>query len=180
MTGFISSKGTYDQTSKLSKRESKIIVRSKMRSSSYIEFECVKQGHSEIKHIPQNDLNKCKPYIKGAKFSNKETSLLFNLRCQCVNKFKVNFYTYSCQFCKLHLDTQEHALSCKMFRSHMKKEYLQGLDSVTYNDLFSDASSQHNITRVFTAIINTRELLRAPPLNQAYLGHRTGPVANTL
>ena len=122
---------------------------------------------------------KPQPYLKDERFSNKETRLLFNLRSQCVNEFKANFYTYNCQFCKLHSDTQEHALSCKMFRRHMKKEHLQGLDSVTYNDLFGDASSQHNITKVFTTIIDTRELLRTPPLNQAYPGHKTGPVAST-
>ena len=168
-----------DQISKLSKREFKIIVKSKMRNFSYIEFERVKQGHSKVKHIYHSDLKKPQPYLKDERFSNKETSLLFNLRSQCVNEFKANFYTYNCQFCKLHSDTQEHALSCKMFRRHMKKEHLQGLDSVTYNDLFGDASSQHNITKVFTTIIDTRELLRTPPLNQAYPGHKTGPVAST-
>ena len=168
-----------DQISKLSKSEFKILVKSKMRNSAYVEFERVKQGHSKVKHISHIGLKKSQPYLKDARFSNKETSLLFNLRSQCVNEFKANFYTSTCQFCKLHLDTQEHALSCNMFRKHMKKEHLQVLDSVTYNDLFSDSSSQLTITKVFLTIINTRELLRTPTMTQAYPGHRTGPVAST-
>ena len=40
-----------DQITKLSKREFKILVKSKMRNSAYVEFERVKQGHCKVKHI---------------------------------------------------------------------------------------------------------------------------------
>ena len=108
-------------------------------------------------------------------FTNKETSLLFNLRSQCVNEFKANFYLHSCPFCKTHSDTQEHALYCTTLRKHMDKDILSDLDSVSYNDIFGDINSQHKITQIFSSIIQTREQLRAPPQTPAYPGHNTGP-----
>ena len=53
--------------------EFKILVKSKMRNSAYVEFECVKQGHSKVKHISHTGLKKSQPYLKDSRFSNKET-----------------------------------------------------------------------------------------------------------
>ena len=108
-------------------------------------------------------------------FSNKQTSLLFNLRSQCVNEFRGNFFRSICEFCKKSSDIQEHALSCNDIRNHMKKDHVEVLDSVKYSDIFSDANSQYKIVQVFQNSMNTREQLRASPLNSAYLGINTGP-----
>ena len=106
-------------------------------STTYAEFERVKQGHNTVKNIIHTALMKPQPYLRDTMFTNKETSLLFNLRSQCVNEFKANFYLHSCPFCKTHSDTQEHALSCTTFRNHMDKELLPASESVNYNDIFS-------------------------------------------
>jgi hypothetical protein len=103
-----------DQICSLTKREFKKIVKSKMRSYTHAELERVKKGHSKVKHISHKDLKKPQPYLMDAMFNNNETSLLFNLRSQSVNEFKANFSISICPFCKSHLDTQEHALSCNM------------------------------------------------------------------
>ena len=71
-----------------------------MRSFTYAEFERVKQGHNKVKHIIHKDLKKPQLYLKDAMFTNKDTSLLFNLRSQCVNEFKGNFSMQSCTFVK--------------------------------------------------------------------------------
>ena len=166
-----------------------------------------------------------KIYTIPQRFSNQETSLLLDIRIQCLHEFIAFFYTSIRQFCRLHLDTQEHALFCNMWiiclfflnpslnifsyfflqiyswviswsptflqisctslvtpdqpiascTSRISLHILYVLDSITYNDQFSDSSSQQNIPKVCLSIINTRESLRTPTMNQAHPGHRLEP-----
>ena len=53
----------------------------------------------------------------------------------------------------------------------MSSLQLQELNSVSYNDIFSDSEAQFKITKVFEGIIHIREVLRTP----AYPGQNTGP-----
>ena len=112
-------------------------------------------------------------------FSNKQTSLLFNLRSQCVNEFKSNFFTSYCPLCSnsdhKYEDTQTHALICEAVQREMSTSQMQALKSVAYNDLFSNVEAQHNITKVFEIIILKREALRTPHQHPAYPGYSTGP-----
>ena len=130
-----------DQIGSLSKSEFKKIVKSKMRSFTHAEFERVKQGHSKVKHISHKNFMKPQPYLMNAMFTNKETSLLFNLRSQSVNKFKGNFSISICHFCNSHLDTQDHALSCNILRSHMDNKLISAIDTVKFSDMFGNTNS---------------------------------------
>ena len=91
-----------------------------------------------------------------------------------MNEFKSNFFISNCP-CNTSEDTQEHALFCVRTRKSLKQEHIQLLDSVKYSDIFADIDSQYRITKAFDVIIQTRERLRIPPVNTAYLGDSTGP-----
>ena len=159
----------------MSKIDFKKIVKSKMRISVFETLENMKQGHSKVKDIIHSGLLYPQPYLTNPMFTNKQTSLLFNLRSSCVNEFKSNFFTSSCPVCKTNSDTQQHALLCGEIKKYMKKEDLVKLSAVAYTDIFSDTKKQLQVTQVFNMIIQTRERLRTPPLNPAYPGLSTGP-----
>ena len=89
-----------EQIEAFSRYEFKKLIKPKVRSSLFVELERVKQGHSKVKNIIHTQTKYPQNYLTDSKFSNKETSLLFNLRSQCVNEFRSNFYISQCQFCK--------------------------------------------------------------------------------
>ena len=134
-----------NQIEAMSKSDLKKLIKNKIRISAKIELELVKQEHSKVRHIIHKNLNAPQNYLTNPIFTNKQTSLLFNLRSQCVNEFRGNFYPSICQFCRTASDSQEHALSCHEIRSHMKKEHKESLDQVKYSDIFSDTNRQHKI-----------------------------------
>ena len=84
-------------------------------------------------------------------------------------------FASTCPVCKISQDTQEHALICLETRQLIKQEHIPLLNSVKYNDLFSDIDSQLRITQAFDIIIKTREHLRISPVDSAYPGQNTGP-----
>ena len=170
---------TDSQISKLTRQDFKMLVKAKIRKFTFADLENIKAGHSKVKDILHCDLKTPQGYLYSPIFSNKQSGLLFNLRCQCVNEFKSNFYTSYCPFCSkvthTHEDSQSHALACITIKKKMTNSQLQELSSVTYNDIFSDLEAQHRITKVFEFIIQIRELLRTPPHQPAYPGLSTGP-----
>ena len=112
-----------EQIEAFSRYEFKKLIKSKVRSSLFVELERVKEGHSKVKNIIHTETRYPQKYLTDARFSNKETSLLFNLRSQCVNEFRSNFFISKCQLCKSCEDSQEHALVCHLLGSHMKTEH---------------------------------------------------------
>ena len=124
-------------------------------------------------NIIQTDLNYPQAYLLNPLFSNKQTSLLLNLQRQFDNEFKANIFISLCMFCKIYLDTQDHALPFNTIKTQMNKELLSPLNSVKYNDMYSDVKSQRKITRMFQSFIHMREQLRAPSLDPAYPGQST-------
>ena len=108
-----------------------------MRKTVFIELENIKQGHSKVRDIQQYGLKYPQPYLSNPMFTNKQTSLLFNLRSRSVNEFKANFFTSCCPLCS-NSDTQEHALHCIKIRDLLTQEQVSSLSSVSYIDIFSD------------------------------------------
>ena len=62
-----------------------------MRKTVFIELENMKQGHSKVRDIQHYGLKYPQPYLSNPLFTNKQTSLLFNLRSRSVNEFKKTF-----------------------------------------------------------------------------------------
>ena len=103
-------------------------------------------------------------YLICGKFSNKQSSLLFNLRSESVNDFKDNFHTMFgnalCPHCGTESDTQRHALNCTILKSHMSQADIEEYRSVKYEDLFGNVNSQLKITYMFHTLIQIREKLK--------------------
>ena len=150
-----------DQTiSKLSKFEFTSILESEMRKYVFRQLQDTKEGHIKVKHIIHSDLKNPQSYLTSQLFTHKQSSLLLNLRCLCVNEFKSNFYTSICPVCKSNPDTQEHAIVCPSLKQHIKQEHISLFDGVNYSDLYSTVDSQLKLTRLFEIIIKTRIQLR--------------------
>ena len=149
--------------STLSKYQFTRILKLKVRQLVYRQLEETKEGHIKVKHIVHSDLKAPQPYLTNQLFTHKQSSLLLNLRCQCVNEFKSNFFTSTCPVCKSSPDTQEHAIHCSSLKRHISPDNINLFDGVNYSDLFSTIDSQLRVTQLFEIIIKTRKQLRAPP-----------------
>ena len=116
-----------------------------------------------MRYIKHSNLNQPQDYIVSNKFTNKEKSLLFNLRSMCENEFRDNFHnrfqSYQCEFC-FNLDTQQHALSCKETTQHLDMEDKLILQSLSYNDLFGPVEEQLRLVKIFKKLIIIRQKLR--------------------
>ena len=116
-----------------------------------------------------------KSYLTSGKFSNKLSSLLFNLRSHCVNEFRSNFQSSTqhilCPVCKLSDDTQEHAILCEALEKHMERDHKDILKNVKYVDIFGSQEEQLRITKTYSILISVREKLCEP--QQGLPGHNT-------
>ena len=106
-----------DETVKsLSKTVFKTIVKKTVKEYAFSECMQLLDSHDKVRHIEYTDMNQAQDYITSRQFSNKQISLLFNLRCQSVRNIKNNFHTFynnkiDCPFkCFEQIDSQEHIL----------------------------------------------------------------------
>ena len=164
---FLSLGTTFEQEeetlTKISKEELKRYLKEKIRSYTLEHLESMKLGHEKVRKIKHTDLNQPQAYIVSNKLSNKEKSLLFNLRSMCDNNFRDNFHnryqTYQCQFCTS-TDSQEHALSCNETTKYLDMEDTKILQTIKYNDLFGTVEEQLPIVKIFAKLIKIRQKLR--------------------
>jgi hypothetical protein len=155
-----------DEIRKFTKNDFKSIVKEKVRKFAFNILEITKSSHSKVKNILHTNLVKPQEYITSNLFSNKQSSLLFNLRSKCVNEFNGNFPCGSqhpmCKVCGKYYDTQEHALTCDILTSHMTTENRDKVLSVKYANLFAAPEDQLRIIEAFNIVIETRQRLQAP------------------
>jgi len=106
----------------------------------------MKSTHTKVKDIIHENTNVPQMYLSSGLFTNKMTSLLFNLRCQCVNEFKQNFAApnvlYMCPLCSYFEDTQEHALHCNTLTKYLPTHLQDLLSEVKYSDIFGSINDQ--------------------------------------
>ena len=69
----------------------KSIVKEKVRNSAFLRFKEHKSNHEKGHNNNYIDLNSSQEYLKTNKLTNKQTSLLFNLRCSTVRGIRANF-----------------------------------------------------------------------------------------
>ena len=161
-----------ENISKLSKFQFTRILKTKVRHFVFRQLQETKEGHIKVKHIVHSDLKYPQAYLTNQLFTHKQSSLLLNLRCQCVNEFNSNFYASICPVCKLYPDTQEHAIVCSSIKQHINQELLSLFDGVSYSDIFSTIDSQLRVTQLFEIIIKTRIQLRT---STSLPRHHSGP-----
>ena len=138
-----------DETVKsLSKTEFKTIVKKKVKQYAFIECIQLLDSHDKVRHIEYTDMNKAQDYITSRQFSNKQISLLFNLRCQSVRNIKNNFHTFynnkiDCPFkCFEQVDYEEDILKCDKLVKNLSDKQKNELVEVKYQDIFGSTDEQ--------------------------------------
>ena len=91
----------------------KIIIKDRVRAQSFEIFKEFKANHEKGRKIIHMDHKKPKDYFKTNKLTNKQTALLFNLRCNSVRGIRANFSRQyhgdlQCRLCKKEQDNQFH------------------------------------------------------------------------
>ena len=146
----------------INENDFKKVIQSKVRQQAFKELKLMQDKHKKVKQIPFVSLGDPQLYLKHKYFSNKKSSLLFNLRCQTVRNVRYNFHTYYnndilCKLgCTQEIDSQEHMLSRRRVISQLAKEDKELLKTVQYKDIFGEPEEQYHITRVFKSIIKIR------------------------
>ena len=115
-----------------------------------------------MKNIKYTEL-KTQEYIVSPLFNDKEVSLLFALRSECVRECKANFkssFKNSQEiFCKIctekKIDNQPHVLECKVLSKSLKSEELE----ISYEDIFHDTKTQKNVTVLFMKLLQLKSTL---------------------
>ena len=143
-------------------------------------MECLKLSHEKVKFIQHINLDKPQEYLTSGAFSNSQKSILFNLRSRCEGSFKDNFHKmysdYTCQLCKLEVDTQEHALTCHIVGQNLSQQEKDLLKTVSFEDIFGTLNRQLIITQLFQSIIRIKKrILSTRDPSTAYPGTNTGP-----
>ena len=142
-----------------SEAEYKREIKTKVREAAFVKLLKMQQEHNKVKGIKYTDLKSPQEYLINPKFNNDQVSLLFNLRCRTVKSFKQNFRIMNnnkttCELCKTHDDTQEHAISCSVIRELVKVE-----SETNYEDIFASFDKQMEITSLYSDILEIRERL---------------------
>ena len=96
-------------------------------------------------------------------FNDKEVSLLFALRSECVRECKANFRSYYkdsqeifCILCtEKKIDNQQHVLECKVLSNNCKSEELVK-NKISYEDIFKDTNKQKNVTALFMQLLQIK------------------------
>ena len=83
---------------------------------------------------------------------------------------------YTCQLCKLEVDTQEHALTCHIVGQNLSQQEKDLLKTVSFEDIFGTLSTQLIITKLFQSMIKIKKRLCAKDLRAAYPGTNMGPL----
>ena len=64
----------------------------KIRNKAFQELLKIQDGHEKVRYIFFEDLGGPQNYLCNTKLSNRQKSLLFNLRCRSLKTIKINFH----------------------------------------------------------------------------------------
>ena len=118
-----------------------------------------KNENSKAKNLVKQELAREK-YLEDNRFSKSECELLFALRTKMIPGIKKNFSSQygnnlSCDLCSVHLDSQEHLLSCEKLRGKVDIP-----EEVEYQDIFKSVDKQLIIVKIFKQLLRAREILK--------------------
>ena len=112
---------TDDQIIKINQTQYKPLNKQKVHAAACIEFKEQQAGHENERLLEHENLSKPQDYLLTNLLTNKQASLLYNLRCQTVSGIRDNFHrqypNIKCQLCLLEIDTQSHVLCCPLIKS---------------------------------------------------------------
>ena len=111
--------------------------------------------HSKVKNIRYTALE-TQQYITSPIFSDKDVSILFALRSECLKDCKANFKSQYknqkeilCNLCNVsEIDSQQHMLECKELKKEIKNDDLVH-QKIVYEDIFKDTLKHKNTATLF-------------------------------
>lgn len=149
---------TDDQIRQMNQTQYKTLIKQKVRDAAYMEFKEQQAGHEKGRLLEHENLSKPQDYLLTNLLTNKQASLLYNLRCETVSGIRDNFHRqYSdikCQLCLLEVDTQSHVLCCPFIKNQCK-EY----SSLPYDFIHGNLEEQVAITSLYSSLLEVRDRL---------------------
>ena len=136
-----------------------------MKDAAFKKLKNMQKEHTKIKDI-KYDSFKIQPYLVSDTLNPEQTALLFNLRANTVNGFKMCFTSIyrndlKCKLGCQENDTLAHCISCKVIDTKMHKS-----SNINFSAIFATKEEQKNIVLEFTYRMNIRNSL----IEQAYQG----------
>ena len=135
----------------------KTLIKKEVREAAFKEFKVKQSGHEKGNSTSHENLEKPQKYLLTNKLTNKQISLLFNLRCQSERTFKNNFHrqyigNLSCLMCNTEIDSQEHIIKCKELKKHMDTNH-----TIRYDQLYGSLEEQIEVTKLYSSLLEVRE-----------------------
>ena len=137
----------------------KKIIKDTVRAQSFKNFKELQANHEKGRKIIHMDHTNPKDYLKTNKLTNKQTALLFNLRCNSVRGIRANFSNQfhgdlQCRLCKKEQDNQFHITQFTELRKH-----IQVNNEVKYDHISGTLDQQIPITLLISSLLEVRERL---------------------
>ena len=114
---------TEDEIREMDTKKYKSFIKVMVRDHSFIYFKEMQAGHQKGRQNHHENLNSPQNYLTTNKLTNKQVSLLFNLKCQSVSGVKNSFHhqypgDLHCPLCKIEVDSQNHILTCSVLKKN--------------------------------------------------------------
>ena len=148
-----------DQILNMNPTQYKSIIKEKMRDAAFIILKESQAGHEKGSLTHHENLKKPQQYLVTNKITNKQKSLLFNLRCNSVRGVRKNFsYMYfgdlQCRLCYLTIDCQSHVLLCTILKEHFTWN-----PDIKYEFIYGTLEQQIEVIQVYSTLMEVRERL---------------------
>ena len=127
--------------------------------------------HEKGNNMYHENLKQPQSYLLTNKLNNKQASLLFNMRVQCVRGIKENFHKHynnnlKCDLCKNEIDNQNHLLNCQVIKQHVKLNN----KTIKYEHIFGTLEEQITVTILLSALLEVRDWLLEELADQTQAG----------
>ena len=155
----------------MNEEDYKNLIKNKVREESFQEFKIMQAGHEKGNNMYHENLKQPQSYLLTNKLNNKQASLLFNMRVQCVRGIKENFHKHynnnlKCDLCKNENDNQNHLLNCQVIKQHIKWNN----KTIKYEHIFGTLEEQINVTILLSALLEVRDWLLEELADQTQAG----------
>ena len=154
----------------MGKTKFKLLVRKSVMSAVFNSLKTVQLTHTKVINImyPNFELQ---PYLQSDLIDSEEIALLFNMRADTINGYKMCFSSVNQDDtqCKLKCNNEDsisHAFNCHMIKKHV------GLSDASYVGIYGNVKQQKDTVSYFITIQNIRSTLLA---GGAYQGHTATP-----
>ena len=158
---------TESEISSMHKTQFKKHVRICVSDAAFKSLKVIQAEHEKVKHIEYKTF-KLQPYLTSASFSHEESSMLFNMRANTVNGFKMcfsNMYKNNtlCKLGCIEQDSLDHCFRCAIVDSKSSKT------SVSFSDIFKTEEQQKVAVSEFIQRTRVRASLLADLASQGLI-----------